>query len=744
MSMITYDEQRSLFLLDNGRITYALGVTHGSYLMHRHFGRHVRSLSGLELPHFFGWSLEAVPDPAESSFNLDTLPREYGDMNRGDFRAPAYVLQSADGRRVTQFSYTGYEVVPGKPGISGLPTTYADGESDAETLVVTLADDVLGAELRLFYTVFRDVDVIARHAELSNTAEEGGDSLYIERIASMSVDLPPAPYDLITFTGAPQLEKQVRRRAVDADAVVISSSRGASSPQAAPCAILCDPAATEDAGEAWAFEMVYSGDFQITVERSMRDDVRVVAGMNPLTFGWELAPGASFSTPEIVMAYSAEGLNGLSHVLHDTVRRHICRGYWRDRSRPVLLNSWEAFEFRIDEEACVRLAREAAELGIELFVLDDGWYLNRNDEGYGLGDWVDDPKKFPHGLAELAARIRAQGVGFGLWFEPEMIAPRSELIKEHPEWVIRSPRYEPMQGRSQYVLDLSNPAVRDYLVSAMSRMLADTGASYVKWDMNRHLTDLGSAYLDAAHQRELSHRYVLGLYEVLDRLTAAFPTVLFEGCSSGGGRFDLGILAYMPQVWTSDNSDAVSRLSIQYGTSMLFPPVAMGAHVSDCPNGSTAHVTPLALRFAVAASANLGYELDITGLDAAEKEAVRQQVETYKSLRDTVQRGTFWRILNPQAGNEAAWDIVSEDGGTVVFFWCRVQVDPLYRSYPVRLAGLDPTATYRLESDGSLHGGDELMYAGIRPYPAHHDLAHEFLVFRRVGAGADGSPAGLA
>lgn len=732
--MISFDETTQQFYLDNGRVTYCLGVERGRYLAHRYFGRHMRTLTDAGKSHFNGWSFAATPDPDDPALCLDALPREYPDMNQGDFRTPAYVIQTEDGRRVSRFAYEGYEIVPGKPGIPGLPSAYVERADQAETLVVTLADAVMGARIRLHYTVFRDLDVICRHAEIQNDRPAGEPALYLERAASMSLDMPPGPYDVITLGGSAQYEKQIRRRPLSADAVAVESTRGASSPQATPCAILCAPDAGEDAGEVWGFAFVYSGDFLVTVQRSAFDDVRVQVGMNPLTFGWELGPGEAFITPETVMAYSAAGLNGMSQTFHRLVRSHLCRGAWRDRPRPVLFNSWEAFEFDIDEDACLRVADEAARLGIELFVLDDGWFKGRTGEGRALGDWVDDRAKFPDGLAALAARIRAKGLGFGLWFESEMICPVSDLIEAHPDWVIRSPRYEPLQSRRQYVLDLANPAVRDYLVDAMGRVLADTGATYVKWDMNRHITDLGSAYLDAAHQRELSHRYMLGLYDVMGRLTAAFPEVLFEGCSAGGGRFDLGILCFMSQVWASDNSDAVSRLSIQYGTSMLFPPVTMGAHVSDCPNGSTAHMTPLSLRFAVAASANLGYELDVSKLSAGEKDAVREQIRTYKRLRETVQHGTFWRILNPQTGNECAWDIVSEDGGTVVFFWCRVQVDPLYRSYPVKLAGLDPAATYRLEADGSLHGGDELMYAGIRPYPAHGDLAHELLVFHRVDA----------
>lgn len=422
----------------------------------------------------------------------------------------------------------------------------------------------------------------------------------------------------------------------------------------------------------------------------------------------------------------------MSQTFHRLYRRRLCRGIWRDRCRPILLNSWEAFEFGIDEEKCVQLAKQAADLGIELFVLDDGWFKNRTDDSRALGDWEADRNKFANGITELSSKIKAKGVKFGIWFEPEMVSPDSVLYKVHPDWIIRSPYYEPVKSRSQYVLDLSNPDVCEYVTEAVSDVLRDTKAEYVKWDMNRHITDLGSSYLADQKQRELSHRYMLGLYSVLEELTGRFPEVLFEGCSSGGGRFDAGMLYYMPQTWASDNTDAVCRLKIQYGTSLLFPPVTMGAHVSDIPNHHAGRNVSLKTRFAVAMSGNLGYELDIRMLSENEKNEIRRQISFYKKLRETLQNGKFYRLLDPQKTNEAAWNFVSEDENTIVFCWFRILSDPLRLSKPVKLKGLDKNATYQMDSDGSLHGGDELMYAGITCRPVRSDFISQICVFKKV------------
>ena len=618
----------------------------------------------------------------------------------------------------------------GKPELAGLPSVYAEEESEAMALCVTLEDETMNARIELYYTIFRDYDAICRHVEVVN---QGDQELYLERLMSMSMDLPGTDYDVLTMTGGHMDEKNINRRPLCSDAVVAESIRGCSSPQATPCLILMEKEAGESYGQVWGINFVYSGDFQAVAQAGQYKSTRVQMGMNPLTFGWSLKAQERFVSPETVMVYSGEGLNGMSQTFHELYRKRLCRGKHRDQIRPVLLNSWEAFGFEVDEEKCLSLAIEAAKLGVELFVVDDGWFKNRMDDKKALGDWVEDKEKFPSGICQLAESIREIGMEFGIWFEPEMISPDSDLYRSHPDWVIRSPRHAPVLSRYQYVLDLSNPEVCDYVVRSMSGLLEAAKITYVKWDMNRHMTDLGSSYLEGSRQRELSHRYMLGLYSILERLNQMFPEVLFEGCSSGGGRYDAGMLYYMPQTWTSDNSDAVCRMKIQYGTSILFPPVTMGAHVSVVPNLQVGRVTPLDTRFAVAMSGNLGYEMDFCHLPEEEKEEIREQIAFYKDIREVVQKGRFYRLLNPQEGNRAAWNFVSEDGNTVVYCYYQILSEAVRVNLPVRLKGLDLDGLYRLQENGSYYGGDELMYAGITSEPVRKDFTSHIYIFKKEG-----------
>lgn len=533
------------------------------------------------------------------------------------------------------------------------------------------------------------------------------------------------------LSGAHTEEKNVYRRPLCADSVTIESSRGTSSPQATPFIGLLSPGTTEEQGEVLGVNLIYSGNFYGCVQCGQYGTIRVQLGINPYQFGWQLAPGTSFCTPEAVLVYSVNGLAGMSNIFHRLYRTRVCRGWYRDRERPVLLNSWEGMYFEINEEKMLTLAEEAAELGIELLVMDDGWFKGRNTDTTSLGDWTEDKKKFPDGLQSLAKKVKQKGIDFGIWFEPEMISRESDLYREHPDWVIRSPLYEPILSRHQLVLDLSNPAVCEYLIDAVSKVLVPGNISYVKWDMNRHLTDLGSAYLDRKNQNELSHRYVLGLYRVMETLTERFPQVLFESCSSGGGRFDAGMLYYMPQTWTSDNTDAVCRLKIQHGTSLLFPTVTMGAHVSACPNHQVGRTTPLATRFAVAAAGNLGYELDLKKLSKEEKEEVREQIAEYKRRRRTVQFGTYYRLADSFQENQSAWNIVSEDGMEVIFTHVQILARSAYRVPVIRLKGLDPDAVYTDCETGQEYGGDELMYAGIRIPRIRQDFSSTTMVLRK-------------
>lgn len=672
------------------------------------------------------WILRESDSGRQDIFSGYTVEGISG-VRTGGLRSPAYELEDRNGDKNARFFYNGYRILSGKIAPDGLPHVYTDADTEAMTLEITLQDKVRNQRILLYYTIYEDA-VVTRFAKWIN---DGTEPIEICRFLSMNMDLPTQEYDVLTLSGAHTEEKNVYRRPLCADSVTIESSRGTSSPQATPFIGLLSPGTTEEQGEVLGVNLIYSGNFYGCVQCGQYGTIRVQLGINPYQFGWQLAPGTSFCTPEAVLVYSVNGLAGMSNIFHRLYRTRVCRGWYRDRERPVLLNSWEGMYFEINEEKMLTLAEEAAELGIELLVMDDGWFKGRNTDTTSLGDWTEDKKKFPDGLQSLAEKVKQKGIDFGIWFEPEMISRESDLYREHPDWVIRSPLYEPILSRHQLVLDLSNPAVCEYLIEAVSKVLVPGNISYVKWDMNRHLTDLGSAYLDRKNQNELSHRYVLGLYQVMETLTERFPQVLFESCSSGGGRFDAGMLYYMPQTWTSDNTDAVCRLKIQHGTSFLFPTVTMGAHVSACPNHQVGRTTPLATRFAVAAAGNLGYELDLKKLLKEEKKEVREQIAEYKRRRRTVQFGTYYRLADSFQENQSAWNIVSEDGMEVIFTHVQILARSAYRVPVIRLKGLDPDAVYTDCETGQEYGGDELMYAGIRIPRIRQDFSSTTMVLRK-------------
>ena len=722
-------KQDNTFILSNDEITYSFSIEKERYLRHRYFGKRINASTNINQPYFFDRGFCSNPFPDERDFSLDTLFQEYPDMNQGDFRSPAYVIQTEDGKRVTRFFYKGYEIIKGKPPLNGLPAIYTENDEEAATLCITLEDEYLKAKINLYYTIFKDFAVICRHVEIVNSGKQ---NLYLERLMAMSMDFAGTDYDVLTLSGSHINEKNINRRHISADTIVIDSNRGASSPQETPAIFLMEKEATENFGQVWGFNFVYSGDFQAVVQTGQYNSVRVQMGMNPLTFGWSLKENESFVSPETVMVYSDEGMNKMSQTFHNMYRKRLCRGVYREKIRPILINSWEAFCFDVDEEKCLSLAKKAADLGIELFVLDDGWFKNRVCDKNALGDWVEDENKFPNGIEHLVKEINKMGMQVGIWFEPEMVSPNSDLYRKHSDWIIRSQNYEPILSRCQYVLDLSNSEVCDYVIESLSKVLGKTNVTYVKWDMNRHITDLGSYYLGKDRQRELSHRYMLGLYHILDELNKRFPNVLFEGCSSGGGRFDAGMLYYMPQTWTSDNTDAVCRMKIQYGTSLLFPPITMGAHVSAVPNHQVGRITPLQTRFIVAMSGNLGYEMDLAQISDEEKKAIKEQIKFYKSIREIIQKGSFYRLKNPQNGNEAAWNFVSEDKKTVIYCYFKILAEPLRINTPVRLKGLDENGIYKSKTSGICYGGDELMYAGIVSKPILEDFTSCVYVLEKV------------
>lgn len=695
---IHVDDTRLLFHLTAERSSYVFQIVNG-YAIHLYWGKKLRADSN-----FTDW-----PGVLNQG-SLDMIPQEYPQYGTGDFREPAYQVQLTDGSRITELVYKTYRIVPGKPALDGLPAVYVEDDGEAETLELVMEDRYSGLEVVLAYTVFADHDVICRSARLVNGGKQ---TLRILRALSASVDMKKADHDIVYLTGAWGREAQIRRRPLVQGKTMIESRRGVSSHQANPFMAIASPGADEDHGEVYGFSLVYSGNFAAMAEVDFLETVRASIGINPFDFAWQLEPGESFQTPEAVLVYSDEGFGGMSRTYHRLYRTRLCRGEYRDKVRPILVNNWEATYFDFNADKLVDIAKAGAELGVELFVLDDGWFGKRNDDTTSLGDWVENREKLPGGLKDLAERINREGLMFGLWVEPEMVSPDSDLYRAHPDWCLHVEGRRRTLQRTQLVLDLSRKEVRDYLFDALSRIFREVPVAYVKWDMNRGLTEIGSPEWPVDRQQELAHRYVLGLYELLERITSAFPHILFESCSSGGGRFDPGMLHYMPQTWTSDDTDAVERLKIQYGTSLVYPVSAIGAHVSDVPNHQVGRVTSLQMRGDVAMSGNFGFEMDLTTFSEEEKEVAKRLVAQYKEVRELVQQGNLYRLKSPFAGNETAWMFVNDDQTEAIVCWFRVLAEPFAPKRALRLRGLNEAFNYELVGENQVYGGDRLMHAGL-------------------------------
>jgi len=713
---IGWNESTNQLHLYNGRISYLARVLEDGSFGHLYFGPALAP--GRSYRH-----LGAYPFEGFSNRVGEPIAREYPTGGSGDFRVPALVVEPADGSSVLHLAYVGHRIVAGKPALPGLPSTYVEADEEAETVEVLLRDAPSGIEVTLLYTIFADAPVVARSARIRN----GGTQPAVVRcVMSASLDLPDAGWDLVHLSGTWARERHVMTRPLAPGRQSIASLRGASGHEHNPFVVLARPTATEESGEAYGFSLVYSGNFVAEVEVDAFDSARVRVGVNPETFSWTLDPGAEFSAPEAVLAYSGEGLGGLSDTYHRLYRQRLARGTWRDRERPVLINNWEATYFDFSEERLLEIAASAREMGIEAFVLDDGWFGERDHDTSSLGDWFVDRRKLPDGLDGLARKVEALGMRFGLWIEPEMVSRRSRLFEEHPDWAIGVPGRPRTESRNQLVLDLSRREIVDHLFAVLRDVLGSAPISYVKWDMNRSITEPYSPALAADRQGEFFHRYILGVYDLYERLVTEFPDILFESCASGGGRFDPGILAYAPQGWTSDDTDAVERLRIQWGTSLVYPLSSMGAHVAAVPNHQVGRVVPLDTRAAVAFFGVLGYELDPTALSPDERRAVADQVAFYKEHRELFQRGRIVRLRSPFEGdgNEAAWMTVADDRRRAVVGWYRILNRPEPGPDWIRLRGLDPAALYRVtpwpssgnaaaSHDALVRGGDDLMGAGI-------------------------------
>lgn len=713
---IFFDDALHAAHLTNGIISYIIQVVDGRYLVHRYFGPALRSWHGGGQPVYYKRGYNTCHDDCTvPNVSFDDFPFEYPARSRGDFRIPAIEVE-AGGVCHTQLDFVSWRALDRKPALEGLPATFgAPGET--ATLEVTLADSAAGLTVRLYYTLFAGLGIVARHQVAENT---GHRPLILRNFQSASLELPAQPWEMLTLYGTHAKEANLQRFPLHHGVQRIESVRGSSSPQHQPFFALAAPAAAADRGLVIGFHLVYSGNFLAQAELDQFGMVRAQIGIHPDGFAWQLEPGKRFTTPEAILNCTDGGLNGLRQNFHALYLRHLMPPRFDGVERPVLLNSWESMYYDVTLSKIERQAELARQLGVELFVLDDGWFRKGNSSRDSMGDWRCNLRKLPGGIPAAARIIHSKGMKFGLWFEPEAVTPDSELFQTHPDWVLQTPGYPMTQGRHEYLLDLSRPEVVDYLFGVLDSCLQKCGIDYIKWDMNRPLTDFCSM-APGARQGETAHRYVLGLYRLLDRITTVYPRLLIEGCSSGGARFDPGMLYYVGQNWTSDNTDGHDRLAIQAGYSLLYPPVAMGAHISITPNHQTGRTTPLDTRWQAARLFNLGYELDLTLLTQPERQEIARQIAQRKAERRWVQSSRFFTLELP--GPYAGWAALAEDGSRCLVQVFQTRYDPLYCHTSVKLSFLEQGALYRDAASGQLYGGDELAHLGLMAPLAKQDDA---------------------
>lgn len=645
----------------------------------------------------------------DRTYSLDTLPLEYACDGVGDYRITAAAAVHSDGSCALDLRYKSYSISKGKYSIKGLPAVYAD-DNEAETLEIVLQDKYSDIEVTLRYGILPKLDIITRCASIAN---KGSETVILTKAASLCLDIPMGKWEWVHFHGRHTMERVAERSELIHGIQESSSKRGTSSHHQNPSVLLCSHDCTEIAGSCIGVLLAYSGSFKTQIELDQQEQVRLVMGINPELFRWELKPSEVFDTPEAIMSYSGSGTEKLSHNFHKVIREHVCRGKYKLAERPVLINNWEATYFDFNEEKILNIAKQAAALGVDMLVLDDGWFGKRNDDCSGLGDWLVNENKLSGGLGSLAEKISKMGMKFGLWFEPEMVSEDSDLYRSHPDWAIKIPSRNPVRSRYQLVLDMTNPEVRDYLFGAISDILKNADISYIKWDMNRSICDWYTPCLSAENQGEMPHRYVLGLYELLERLTTAFPDVLFEGCSGGGGRFDAGMLYYCPQIWCSDDTDAFERTKIQYGTSFFYPVSAIGSHVSAVPNHQTGRITPMETRAVTAMAGSFGYELDLNTLSDNEKEEVKEQIARFKENGPLIHNGLYYRLSDPMTDKFAVWEFTSEDGREALVHGVIFRTEPNCTQYCIKLRGLLPDTDYRLAENGEVYKGSALMNGGI-------------------------------
>ena len=709
---IIFHKELKEFHLYNKEISYIIHILPNGHVGNLYFGKKIdpyktynHLFEGIYRP------LAAYVYEGDNKFSLQNTRQEYPTFGLSDFRKGAFLIKQENGSEISDFKYESHKIIEGKLKLKGLPQTYVENKEDATTLEITLLDEVIKSKLKLYFTIFEDRAVITRSASFLNLSNK---SINIEKAMSFNLDLPDSNYNMIQLNGAWGRERHVYDRSIKEGTQGFYSLKGASSAEFNPFLALRRSNTDEFSGEVIGFSLVYSGNFMAEIDVDTYNQTRIMMGIHPDRFSWPLNLNEEFYTPEVVIVYSDKGLNYMSQVYHSLYRECLMRGKWKNSVRPILLNSWEALSFSIDEEKIKELATNASKLGVELFVLDDGWFGKRNNDNAGLGDWTVNKEKFPNGLNEIIEYINKLGMDFGIWIEPEMVNKESELYRSHPDWIIHDPNRKPSHTRNQYTLDFSRDEVVDHIYNQIEKLLSDYNISYVKWDMNRYITECYSKDKGANLQGTVYHKYILNVYKLYDKLTTRFPNILFESCSSGGARFDPGMLYYAPQTWTSDNTDAIERIKIQYGSSLVYPLISMGSHVSESPNQQVFRETALETRANVAYFGNLGYELDVNNLSDVEKEEIKKQIQFYKENIEVFQFGKFYRIKNPYNNNISAWMVKSNDEKTIILGCYKLLNHANEGKERVKLFGLDKDGDYKLSYPYEKEfKGDELMNVGI-------------------------------
>ena len=708
---IIFDEQKRIFKLDTKNASYIMGIEDAfGYLVHYYYGKKLNSADVRYMSRTYEPPYTPERNARDKLSFLDSAPMEYPTGGIGDFREHCLEVRTESGHNAVELGYRGHSITPGKGKLAGLPATFGS-EQDCTSLTVTLADEILGLQVELQYTAFEELDVITRAVKITNLGRE---NIYLTKVLSACMDLDNADYSMLTLHGTWGRERRMQYRKLGYGRQGVFSERGETSHQSQPFVALTSPNVTQTQGEVYGMHLVYSGNFHAQAEVDQFDMVRCVMGLSPYNFTWKLTPGGDFQAPEVVMVYSDRGLGHMTRTLHDLYREHLIRSAWKDKKRPILINNWEATYFQFSTEKLISIARDASALGIEMLVMDDGWFGNRYDDNRALGDWDVNEEKLPGGLKYLVDEVNKLGMKFGIWMEPEMISPDSDLYRAHPDWAIQVPGRTAGLCRNQYVLDLTRPEVLEYAWGCIEKTLRSANIEYLKWDMNRQLADLGSLGLEPDRQGELYHRYVLAVYELQERLLREFPDLLLENCSGGGARFDPGMLYYCPQIWCSDDTDAIERLAIQEGTALIYPLSTMGAHVSDCPNHTVGRVMPFETRGHVALAGTFGYELDVTKLSTEDKAMIPRQVAEFHQYNDLVRTGDYYRLASYRENHYFdCWQVVSKDGQRILVTFVQVLNRANHHSRRVKLQGLDPNTLYQVEGTEQCYGGDALMNCGL-------------------------------